>query len=162
MDKLPVKSVAAVIQTNTSALATLKSSGLDRPAKLAGKRYAGFGATYRGAGDLDGVEGRRRDQRASSRISRRTCRATRRWWRSRPISSGYIWAGRRSRRKLDGVELNTFLVKDYGVPDYYTPVIIANESFLRHHADVAKRFLAATAQGYEYGVTNPEEAADLL
>jgi ABC-type nitrate/sulfonate/bicarbonate transport system substrate-binding protein len=45
--KLPVKSVAAVLQTNTSAIVTLKSSGLDRPSKLEGKRYAGFGSLTR-------------------------------------------------------------------------------------------------------------------
>src|SRR5258708_246544 len=42
----PLVSVAAVIQHNTSALISLKSSGLDSVAKLAGKRYAGFGAPY--------------------------------------------------------------------------------------------------------------------
>ena len=43
---LPVKSVAAILQTNTSALATLKSSGLDTLDKLVGKRYAGFGSPF--------------------------------------------------------------------------------------------------------------------
>ncbi len=60
------------------------------------------------------------------------------------------------------MQLNTFLVKDFGVPDYYTPVIIGNESFLQNHGDVAKRFLDATARGYEYGVTNPDDAASIL
>ena len=42
----PIVSIAAIIEHNTSALVTLKSSGLDSVAKLAGKRYAGFGAPY--------------------------------------------------------------------------------------------------------------------
>src|SRR5262249_20893930 len=42
----PLVSIAAVFQHNTSALVTLKSSGLDSVAKLADKRYAGFGAPY--------------------------------------------------------------------------------------------------------------------
>jgi len=70
------------------------------------------------------------------------------------------WEGVQAR--LEGVELNTFRLKEYGVPDYYTPVIIANESFLAANGDVAKRFLKATARGYEFGVTDPEAAADLL
>ena len=48
------------------------------------------------------------------------------------------------------------------MPDYYTPVIIANTDFLSNHGDVARRFLAATARGYEYGASNPADAADLL
>ena len=46
--------------------------------------------------------------------------------------------------------------------DYYTPVILANNDFLREHPETAKAFLQATARGYEYAVEHPEEAADML
>ena len=46
--------------------------------------------------------------------------------------------------------------------DYYTPVIIANNDFLKEHPDTAKAFLAATAKGYEYAAAHPEEAAEFL
>lgn len=39
-----IQAVAALLQEDTSAIVTLKSSGLDRPAKLDGKRYASYGA----------------------------------------------------------------------------------------------------------------------
>lgn len=40
------QAVAALLQTDTSAVVTLKSSGIDRPSKLDGKRYASYGARY--------------------------------------------------------------------------------------------------------------------
>ncbi len=46
--------------------------------------------------------------------------------------------------------------------DYYTPVIIANNDFLKEHPDTAKAFLSATAKGYEYAAAHPEEAAEFL
>ena len=46
--------------------------------------------------------------------------------------------------------------------DYYTPVIIANNDFLKDSPDVAKAFLKATEKGYEYAIKNPKKAADLL
>ena len=46
--------------------------------------------------------------------------------------------------------------------DYYTPVIIANDSFLKEKPETAKAFLAAVSKGYEYAIENPEEAADIL
>lgn len=46
--------------------------------------------------------------------------------------------------------------------DYYTPVIIANNSFLENEPETAKAFLAATAKGYEYAAAHPEEAAEFL
>jgi NitT/TauT family transport system substrate-binding protein len=36
--------VAALLQNNQSAIVTLKSSGIDRPAKLDGKKYASYAA----------------------------------------------------------------------------------------------------------------------
>jgi ABC-type nitrate/sulfonate/bicarbonate transport system substrate-binding protein len=161
VNKLPVKSVAAVLQTNTSALATLKSSGLDRPAKLEGKRYAGFGTTY--------------EEPVISTVLKADGAPTGKFENITTNVGGYHaltqgqadfmwifmgWEGVQA--AIDEIDLNSFMLKDYQVPDYYTPVIIANETFLQQHGDVAKRFLAATAQGYELGVSNPAEAADLL
>ncbi len=42
------QAVAAILQDDTSAIVTLKSSGLDRPAKLDGRTYASYGARYEG------------------------------------------------------------------------------------------------------------------
>lgn len=160
-NNLPVKSVAAIMQTNTSALATLKESGLDSPAKLEGKRYAGFGSPYeepvlttvlKADGAPNGTF-----RNVTTNISGYQALI------SKQADFLWIFMGVEGvQAQLDKVELNTFLIKDHGVPDYYTPVIIANEKFLADQPDVAKRFLAATAQGYEYGITNPLEAADLL
>lgn len=42
----PVVSVAAVMATNTAALAVLKDSGITRPKQLGAKVYAAYGSTY--------------------------------------------------------------------------------------------------------------------
>ncbi len=41
-----LQAVAALLQTDTSAIVTLKSSGIDRPGKLDSKTYASYGARY--------------------------------------------------------------------------------------------------------------------
>ena len=46
--------------------------------------------------------------------------------------------------------------------DYYTPVILANNDFLRDDPEGARAFLAATAKGYRYAAEHPEEAAEML
>ena len=40
------QAVAALLQTDTSAVVTLKSSGIDRPRKLDGQTYASYGARF--------------------------------------------------------------------------------------------------------------------
>jgi ABC-type nitrate/sulfonate/bicarbonate transport system substrate-binding protein len=160
-DKLPVKSVAAVLQTNTSALVTPKGSGLDRPSQLEGKRYAGFGSPYEepvitAMLKKDGASTGKFSNITTNLFGYQALAA-----KQADFAWIYLgWEGVQAR--LDTIELNTFLLKDFGVPDYYTPVIIGNEGFLKEHGDVARRFMAATARGYEYGVSNPVEAADLL
>ena len=41
-----LRAVAALVQGDTSAICTLTSSGIDRPAKLAGKRYASYDGRF--------------------------------------------------------------------------------------------------------------------
>ena len=53
--------------------------------------------------------------------------------------------------------------KDYdSVFDYYSPVIIANNDFLKNDAETAKAALRAIKKGYEFAIENPDEAADIL
>jgi len=46
--------------------------------------------------------------------------------------------------------------------DFYTPVIIASEKTVSENPELVKKFLRATAQGYEYAISNPEKAAEIL
>jgi ABC-type nitrate/sulfonate/bicarbonate transport system substrate-binding protein len=48
------------------------------------------------------------------------------------------------------------------VPDYYTPVIITNESLIAAQPDLVQAFVSATARGYEFAAGNPDEAAKIL
>ena len=158
---VPIVSIAAIIEHNTSALITLKSSGLDSVAKLAGKRYAGFGAPYEqpvisemlscaGASSAN-------FQNVATQLDPIAA-----------LTSGQFdfawvylgWEGIEAQRQ--GVELNTFPLTDYCIPDYSSPVIITNQQFTQQHSDVIKRFLKATAEGYQYAIQHPDDAANLL
>jgi NitT/TauT family transport system substrate-binding protein len=43
-EKPKIVAVAALLQSNQSAIVTLQSSSIDRPAKLDGKKYASYAA----------------------------------------------------------------------------------------------------------------------
>ena len=157
----PLVSIAAVFQHNTSALVTLKSSGLDSVAKLAGKRYAGFGAPYEqpviqqvlacgGAANptfqnitttLDPIEALKSGQ----------------------FDFAWIYQGVEGvQAQHAGLALNVFSLNDYCMPDYYSPVLITSASFIGQQPDVIRRFLKATAEGYTYAAQHPDDAASLL
>lgn len=64
---------------------------------------------------------------------------------------------------IEGVPVDYWNFADYSEElDYYTPVIIANNDYLKNDPDTAKAFLSATQKGYEYAIEKPKEAADLL
>lgn len=50
----------------------------------------------------------------------------------------------------------------YGIPDYYTPVLVTSPQEIKQKPQLLKKFMAATLEGYEYAIAHPKEAADLL
>lgn len=156
----PVVSVAAMLSTNTAALAVLKKSGITRPRELDGKVYAAFGAPWEDPAvaavlERDGGAGEFRSAvlNVAGFDALLAGRADFVW-----IFAG--WQGVQA--ELEGTPLTLFNFSDYGVPDYYTPVLIASPDGVSNNAPALRAFLAATTRGYAYATENPAEAAELL
>ena len=67
----------------------------------------------------------------------------------------YAWDGVAT--ELAGLQTNFLNFADYGKElDYYSPVIIANNDYLKKNPEEAIK------KGYEYAIANPEEAAKIL
>jgi len=153
-------SVAAVIQKDSSALVTLKDSGLTSPKMLDGKRYAGFGATYEepvinAMIKKDGGKGQ--FQNITTNVfgfEAVTSKQADFVW----IFEG--WDGIEA--QLQGLQLNVMSITKYGVPDRYTPIIETSTDVIKSKGDALKHFMKATTRGFEFSVSNPKEAADLL
>jgi ABC-type nitrate/sulfonate/bicarbonate transport system substrate-binding protein len=64
--------------------------------------------------------------------------------------------------KLVGKPLKFFTFEDYGFPTQYASLLASSNRWLQANPDLAKRFLAATQQGYEYAVAHPDQAAQIL
>lgn len=61
------------------------------------------------------------------------------------------------------VDNNFFYIKDYSPElNFYSPVIIANSDFVNNHKDITKSVMAAIKKGYQYAISHPEEAANIL
>jgi ABC-type nitrate/sulfonate/bicarbonate transport system substrate-binding protein len=158
----PIVSIAAIIQHNTSELITLKSSGLDTVAKLSGKRYSGFGSPQYEKPVVDQVL-------SCGGVSNPTFTyAATDFAGLQALESGqfdFAWvfhAYDSIEAQHKGIALNIFPIVDYCIPDYYTPVIITSTRMIQQHPDIVTRFMKATAEGYEYAIAHPKEAADLL
>jgi ABC-type nitrate/sulfonate/bicarbonate transport system substrate-binding protein len=139
----------------------LKDSGLDRPAKLDGTRYAGFGSPFEepviqtvitcDGGPTGNVQNITTDVAGVEVLQAHQADFV---W----IFQG--WEGIAAQRQ--GVELNVMSPLDYCLPNYYTPVIIGSELTIKQQPDVVARFMRATSRGYELAIADPDQAADLL
>ena len=157
----PIVSLAAVIQHNTSGFAYLKDSSIKRPRDLAGKRYAGFGAAYEEPVVAAVIKN---DGGTDPKIQNITTN-TGGYGAVAAKQADFVWifAGWDGiAAKRDKVDLNMFYLKDNGIPDYYTPVIITSDNNVKNKGVALKAFMSATAKGYNYAIANSKEAADLL
>ncbi len=163
-DGVPLVSIAAILQHNTSAFAARAGLGADSPAGWEGLRYGSFGSPFErptvaglmgcDGGDVDRVE----------------------WIETGftdPLSlleQGQIdlawifygWQGIQAEQL--GVDLDLVMMQDHFacIPDYYTPVLITSEAVLTERPELAPDFLRAVARGYAFAAEHPDEAAEIL
>lgn len=160
----PLVSIAAVLQHNTSGFASLATLNIASPADFEGLKYGAWGSPSEtpvlkalmecaGAdfGELQMVTTGFSDSLAL--ISQKQVDL---------VWIYYGWEGIQA--KEEGIDLNVVMMKDYFdcVPDFYTPVVITNESTIANRPEVVKSLLEALARGYTFAAENPDEAADIL
>ena len=160
---LGVTAVAALIQHNTSGILSKKGEGMDRPAGLTGKTYLTWDSPTEKA-IMENVVNADGGDWSKVKLIPNTVTEEAQDVNQNPdhaIWVFYAWGGINS--QVSGIDTDFFFFKDINpVFDYYTPVLIANNDFLKTNPDAAKKFLSAAKQGYEFAVSSPEEAADIL
>ena len=160
---LPTTAVAALVQHNTSGIISRKGEGMDTPKGMEGKKYATWDAPVEKAMIKNVVE---QDGGDFSKVEMIPSTVTDEVsaLKSKSVDSiwvFYAWAGVAT--EVAGLETDYFAFKDMNpVFDYYTPVVIANNSFLEEKPETAKAFLKALKKGYEFAIEKPEEAAKIL
>ena len=159
---VPVTAVAAIINHNTSGIISLKEKGINTPKKLEGKRYATWDDEIEKAilkkmvtddnGNFNNVKMIPNTVTDVVTALRTNIDA---------VWVYYAWDGVAT--KLAGLKTNFLKFVDYGPElDFYSPVIIANNDFLKKNPEIAKKVLKAIKKGYEYAMKNPEESAKIL
>ena len=160
---LPVTAVAGMIQHNTSGIISRKGEGMDSPKGMEGHSYA----TWNGAIELatleeviktDGGNFEKVKLIPSTITDEVSALKTK---SADAIWIFYGWAGVKT--ELEGLATDYFAFADINpVFDYYTPVIVGNNTFLEENPETAKAFMEAVSKGYTFAIENPKEAAEIL
>lgn len=159
---MPVSAVAAIIQHNTSGLISLKEKGIQSPKDMEGFTYATWDMDVEKAIMKYIMEKDGGDYSALQMIpSTVTDVVTALNTDVDLVWIYYAWDGIAT--KVQGIETNYINLADVDEAlDFYSPVIIANDDYLKSNPNEAKAFLAAVKKGYEFAMENPKEAAEIL
>ncbi|GLC40077.1 hypothetical protein PLESTM_000989800 [Pleodorina starrii] len=152
--------VATLLQDSTSAIVTLASSGIARPAQLDGKTYASYGARFEGRI----VQQLIRNDGGSGEFAESTPPMLGIWdtLLKGEADATWVFMGWGIEAKRRGLNLNVFGLEQYKVPYGYSPLLVTHPDTIRDKPDVVRSFLAATARAYEWAAAHPAEAAEAL
>lgn len=159
---VPVVSIAAIIQHNTSGFASLKEKGIESPKDFEGKRYGGWGSPIEEATIKSLMESVDAD---FSKVEVLTTGAAD-FFVSSEKNADFSWiffGWDGVAAKIKGIELNYIELAQFDKAlDYYTPVLITGEDTIKNDPDLVQKFMEATTKGYAFAMENPKDAADIL
>ncbi|GAB3063503.1 ABC transporter substrate-binding protein [Salinicoccus sesuvii] len=157
-----IVSLAAIIQDNTSVLASPEEKDLETPADLEGQTYGGYGspieeATIASIMQADGAD--------IGEVNNLNIGDTDFFTAvQRDVDFTWIyygWTGVEA--ELRDFPLNTIDFTEYSEAlNFYTPVLITNEGLIESDPEIVEAFTEATAEGYQFAIESPEAAAEHL
>ncbi|KOO49648.1 ABC transporter substrate-binding protein [Viridibacillus arvi] len=159
---VPLVSIAAIIQHNTSGFASPIDKNIKSPKDFEGKTYGGWGSPIEKAVldslmKIENADNKKLDIINAGDADFFTMV-------KKDVDFAWIyyaWTGVEA--ELRGEKINMLYLTDYSDKlDYYTPVLTTNEKMIQSNPDTVKAFTKATSQGYEFAIKDPEAAADIL
>ncbi|MBB6453218.1 ABC-type nitrate/sulfonate/bicarbonate transport system substrate-binding protein [Salirhabdus euzebyi] len=162
VQEVPIVSIAAVIQHNTSGFAAPVAKNITSPKDFEGKIYGGWGSPVEKAVISTIMKQDNADVEKLEIVNMGDTdffTAT-----ERDIDFAWIyygWTGVEA--ELRNQPIDIVYLTDYSEKlDYYTPVLATNETMIAENPETIRKFLRAVAKGYQVAIDSPEEAADIL
>lgn len=159
---VPLVSLAAVIQHNTSGFASPVAKNIKTPADFAGKNYGGWGSPVEQAI----IETLMKEKGADPSKVNFVNIGNADYFTAvkRDIDFAWIyyaWTGVEAETRKE--DLNMVWMKDYDKRlDYYTPLLMTSEKMIQDKPDVVRAFVEGASEGYRFAIDHPDQAAEVL
>ncbi|MCD2257008.1 ABC transporter substrate-binding protein [Lactobacillus sp. CC-MHH1034] len=162
-NKQPITAIAALVQHNTSGIMSRKADNITRPKDMTNKRYATWGlpieqAIIKEVVDQDGGN-YKKIKLVPSNFNDEVAGL-----KSKKIDSIWVYEGWAVQNaKIQNYPVNYFAFRDVNPTfDYYTPVLVGNNTYMKQHPQVTRKLVRAVSQGYAYAAKHPQASADIL
>jgi ABC-type nitrate/sulfonate/bicarbonate transport system substrate-binding protein len=153
---VPVVALAVLYRKSPFVLFSLKASGIDAPEKFRGRK---IGVKIGGNEELVYRAVLKKTAVQASSLTEVPVK-----FDLTPLLTGQIevWPGYSINEVIaareKGFDVNIISPASYGL-NFYADTLFTTEKMLKEHADMVKRFVAATIKGWNYAAAHPEEAA---
>ncbi len=161
-EDVPVVSIAALVQHPLNSIMTLKTSGIEKPGQLKGKKV-GYPGTPDNEPLLDTMlkkEGLTLKDIELVNVGYDLVPAL--IGKKVDAIIGAYWVHESIDAELQGFPVNIMRMEQWGVPDFYELVLVASEKTVVERSDVAERFARAVVRGYRDAAADPKAAIDTL
>jgi ABC-type nitrate/sulfonate/bicarbonate transport system substrate-binding protein len=156
-----ITSVMAILQTWATQIAVRADrADIRTPADLDGKTYGGFGAAYE-VPKMRAVIQDAGGRGEFTNVVLGTAAYEALYSGAVDFTEPFVaWEGIEA--QLRNQPLKTFAYADYGFPDAYNVLLIANSTWLRDNPETARAFVRAAQRGYQLGADDPARGVELL
>jgi ABC-type nitrate/sulfonate/bicarbonate transport system substrate-binding protein len=163
-DEVPIVSIAAVLNHNTSGFASVANLNVTNPADFENLRYGSFGTPFE-APTLQILMSCAGGDFSKLKIVNTGFTDPLALIAEGKIDLAWIfygWQGFQAQQQ--GIDLNVVMMEDYFnyIPDYYTPVVITSEDTIANKPEVVRVFMKALSRGYDFAIKYPGDAASIL
>lgn len=160
--KVPVVSVAALVQHPLNSLMFKQDAGITRPADLKGKTVgiAGLPSDDAFLGTMLKTDGLSLDDISivnvgydllPALLAGRVDAVMGAYWTHESIVAGQ-----------QGTPVGYLRVEEWGVPDYYELIVVTGEDYANQHPETVSALLGAIQRGYQDAIADPEGAITIL
>lgn len=159
---MPVVSIAALIHENTSGFISRKDLNITAPIDFENMTYCGWGSDTETKIIQELVES---DGGDFSTINI-TINYVLDFFSDVNNECDFFWvfeAWQVEQAKLEELDFNYLSMAEYSSDlNFHTPVLTTNEKMIEENSETVDAFVKATIKGYEYAISNPTEAANIL
>ena len=159
---VPAVSVMALVQHPLNSVMTLKESGIAEPKDLLGKKvgWPGIPSDEPLLDTMLQSQGLTLDDVELVNVGFNLVPAL----ISKQVDAivGAYWVHESISATNQGFELNIMRMEEYGVPDFYELVVVANEEKIANDPDLVQRFVRGVMRGYQDAMADPQDAVQLL